>query len=267
MQNLLKKSLAVGVILLFIGLAFIPSINANISLDNRLVEITTEICGIDGIEPNTVRLTKQESKEVEQLIDSIKAKLDKAKTRGDTVEIFNDAIIEFDKYGLLGGLSVEKIQRLIIKPYMNSRMFNIINNLNLDDDLSCLMVLIFAQVNGGFVVNPSWILFILLFLVGPCIPHIFDFIWDSTKVRRFIENVLTWYFWLKPFRAMHILYFDTIFGGYCEYFHSIGIGGINEGTNELESIVGFKGLTLVVDPLNNPEKVYYIGFANAIDFY
>jgi len=44
----LKKLLVVGVIVLFLGLACAPSINANVSKDSELVEITTEICGLGG---------------------------------------------------------------------------------------------------------------------------------------------------------------------------------------------------------------------------
>jgi len=51
---------------LFIGIAFAPSINANISkasLDSELVEITTEVWGFnDG--KHTVQLTKEEAEEV-----------------------------------------------------------------------------------------------------------------------------------------------------------------------------------------------------------
>ena len=49
-NNLIKKSLTVAVILLFIGIAFAPSINANInkaSLDSKLVEITTKVWGFN----------------------------------------------------------------------------------------------------------------------------------------------------------------------------------------------------------------------------
>jgi len=62
-NNLIKKGVVVAVILLFIGFAFAPSINTNISkasLDSELVEITTEVWGFnDG--KHTVQLTKEES--------------------------------------------------------------------------------------------------------------------------------------------------------------------------------------------------------------
>ena len=115
-MNMIKKGLAVAVILLFIGLAFAPSINANISkasVDSELVEITTEICGIDGVRPNTLSLSKEEAEEVEELIDDIERRLNAVETRKEAEEIFNEAVVELDKYGLLCGLSVKQTQRLV----------------------------------------------------------------------------------------------------------------------------------------------------------
>jgi len=128
----MKKLLVVGVIVLFLGLAFAPSINASISksfIDSELVEITTEVCGLKGGE-HTVSLSKEDALEVEKLIDDIKRRLDKVETREDAVEIFNEAVVELDKYGLLGGLSVKQAQRLVAGRYQNSRMMKLLEKLN-----------------------------------------------------------------------------------------------------------------------------------------
>ncbi|UCD13962.1 MAG: hypothetical protein JSW60_00665 [Thermoplasmatales archaeon] len=45
-SSCVRNALAVGIILLFIGVAFAPSINANIS--KEMVEFTTEVCGLNG---------------------------------------------------------------------------------------------------------------------------------------------------------------------------------------------------------------------------
>ena len=107
----MTKHLVVGVIVLFLGLACAPSINANISKENELVEITTEICGLDGGK-HTVQLTKEEAEELEQLLNDIERRLDEVETREEAKEIFNEAVVELDKYGLLGGLSIEEAQKL-----------------------------------------------------------------------------------------------------------------------------------------------------------
>jgi len=131
-NNLIKKGLVVAVILLFIGVAFAPSINANISkasIESELVEITTEVCGINGVKPNTVSLSKEDVDEVEKLIDDIERRLDNVETREETVEIFNEAVVELDKYGLLGGLSVKQAQRLVTVEYQNSRFIKLFERL------------------------------------------------------------------------------------------------------------------------------------------
>ena len=127
-NNLIQKGVAVAVILLFIGLAFAPSINANVSkssIDNELVEITTEVCGLNGGK-HTVSLSKEDAIEVENLIGDIERRLDRVETREEAVEIFNEAVVELDKYGLLGGLSVKQVQRLVNGRYMSTRVDGLI---------------------------------------------------------------------------------------------------------------------------------------------
>lgn len=119
-QNPIRQGLAIAVILLFIGIALAPSINANVNTDDELVEITTEIYGMDGIKPHTVKLTKQEAQELERLFGDIKARLDKSETQEETIAIFNDTVVELDKYELLGDLNIEEAQKLV-----NGRFYNI----------------------------------------------------------------------------------------------------------------------------------------------
>ena len=138
----MKKLLAVGVIILFLGVAFAPSINANISkasIDSELVEITTEVCGINGVTPNTVLLSKEDAEEIEQLFDSIRERLNATETREEAEQIFNEAVVELDKYGLLGGLSVRQAQRMVTRRNQPFRDLQ----LEIDDteymNLGCLM--------------------------------------------------------------------------------------------------------------------------------
>lgn len=107
----MKKLIVVGVILLFIGLAVAPSINANVSKE-ALVEFTTEVCGFNGGK-QIVKLTQEEAEEVEALFDSIREKLNATESREEAEEIFKEAVVELDKYGLLGGLSIKQAQRLV----------------------------------------------------------------------------------------------------------------------------------------------------------
>ena len=145
----MKKLLVVGVIVLFLGLAIAPSINANVnkaSIDSELVEITTEICGLNGGK-HTVLLSKEDADEVDLLFKSIRAQLNNAESREKVVEIFKKAIIELDKYGLLDGLSGKQLQRLVVGWYQSpikralNKIFNR-NSMMLDDDenIFCLIL-------------------------------------------------------------------------------------------------------------------------------
>jgi len=127
-DKMLRKYLAVVVILLFIGLAFAPSINANVSKES-LVEFTTEICGLNGGK-QTVKLTLEEAQEVEDLFDSIRERLNATESRGEAEEIFKEAVVELDKYGLLGGLSIKQAQRLVTGGQPNSRFMKILEKMS-----------------------------------------------------------------------------------------------------------------------------------------
>jgi len=121
-ENMNKKLFVTSIVILFIGLALAPSIHANITknvVENELVEITTEICGLPGMKPQTVKLTQEETEEVDRLFDEIKIKLDNVKTREATIEIFNDVILELDKYGLIQNLNIHKLQQSIYRWYQH----------------------------------------------------------------------------------------------------------------------------------------------------
>jgi len=142
----MKKYLAVIVILLFIGLAVAPSINANVSKEH-LVEFTTEVCGLN-CGKQTVKLTQEEAEEVEALFDSIRERLNATESRDKAEEIFKEAVVELDKYGLLGGLSIEQAQKLVTGGYQDSRiahfMENLSDNIQADDDVN-----FFCQIVGN----------------------------------------------------------------------------------------------------------------------
>jgi hypothetical protein len=70
-----RKWLAVGIILLFIGVAFAPNINLNVvkaSNDNDLIEVTTHACGIEprGVKRGTVKIHFYEDLDNDSVFDS-----------------------------------------------------------------------------------------------------------------------------------------------------------------------------------------------------
>lgn len=144
---MLWKQGTIFVVLLFYGLAFAPSIHANISKDSELVEITTEVCGLPGMQPSTIKLTRKEADEVDQLFEDVRERLDRVETREEAVEIFNEALVELDKYDLLGALSVEQAQKLVTGRFQNPRMMEIAEKIyekyqitaDIDKNILCLV--------------------------------------------------------------------------------------------------------------------------------
>ena len=108
--------MAIGIILLFVGVTIAPTINFNTvkaSTDDDLVEVTTQACGIQGYGNTTVKLTREQYQNLEQYLVEFRARLNQTSTREEAVPLFKDAVVELDKYGLLGGLSVESAQRVV----------------------------------------------------------------------------------------------------------------------------------------------------------
>ncbi len=153
----MKKLHVVGVIVLFLGLACAPSINANISKESELVEITTEICGLGGGK-HTAQLTKEDAEEVDRLFENMRLQLNESTSKEEAVEIFNEAVVELDKYGLLGGLSIKQAQKLVNGGYQNLRIVKLMNKFydrnqrGGDENFDCLIAgkTSLTRFEGGF---------------------------------------------------------------------------------------------------------------------
>ena len=144
-----RKGLVIAVILLFIGLAVAPSINADVGKDSEMVKYTTELCGFGGA-IRTIELTQKQSLEVEELFDSIKERLESSETKEESEEIFKEIIVSLDKYGLLGGLSIKQAQRLVTGNNMNSIFFKESEKSNNYDNALCS---IYGDVSNAFHFN------------------------------------------------------------------------------------------------------------------
>lgn len=107
---MLKKILVICVIFLFLGVGIHPAFAGERS--NEFVEITTEIYRQDRVTPHTVYLTREDAEKVKELMEDFQEKLNKIELEDEVFELFNETIIELDKYGLIGGLSVTQAQKL-----------------------------------------------------------------------------------------------------------------------------------------------------------
>lgn len=108
---ILKKSLSVFVILLLIGVTFSLSINSKVikNNDENLVKIEVEICGTKD-NRYAVLISKEDIENVDKLFEDIRSRLEKG---ADTKEVFNDAVIQLERYGLLKGIRVKEAQTLV----------------------------------------------------------------------------------------------------------------------------------------------------------
>jgi hypothetical protein len=100
----MTKLLVIGIIVLFVGLAFIPSFNAvsvQMCNNNEMIQIKVEMCKIGGNKEYTLWLTQEESEKLDVLIDDFKVKLGNSEGLEDTKEIHCDMIISLCELGIL----------------------------------------------------------------------------------------------------------------------------------------------------------------------
>lgn len=87
----MKKPFAIGIIFLFIGVAVAPSINSTVvKTSDDLVEVTSQACGIKGSGNATVKLTKEQCKNLEQYLVDFRARLNQTTTREETSHLNQD---------------------------------------------------------------------------------------------------------------------------------------------------------------------------------
>jgi len=178
----MKKSLAVGVILLFIGVAIAPSINLSVvkaSQDDDLVEVTTQACGIKGYGNTTVKLTREQYNDLEKYLVEFRARLNQTTTREEAIPIFKEAVVELNKYGLLPkGMSVEQAQKLFTGKKLNPIYKFVEKHLDIGSDNPPIksasgnaFCLLFVKMEHFYVVFQSPLLisllgFLLLYALG-----------------------------------------------------------------------------------------------------
>jgi hypothetical protein len=151
----IRKILVVEIILLFISVAIAPGINFSVvkaSTDNDLVEVTTQACGIKGYGDTTVKLTRQQYNDLEQVLVEFRARLNQTTTSEEAVPIFKEAVVELNKYGLLPKrMSVEQAQKLVIGENQNGIVAKIQERLLHNNLLSLNNTNFFCLVAGDAI--------------------------------------------------------------------------------------------------------------------
>jgi hypothetical protein len=277
-KPLLKKGLAVSVILLFIGLAIAPSINFNTvkaSDEDDFVEVTSQACGINGYGNTTVKLTREQYQNLEEYLVEFRARLNQTSTREEAVPIFKEAVVELDKYGLLPkGMSVEKVQKLVttnqahpdVEKLMNSPKFSL-SHLEFNNVfclLSMLSVVPGNDVTFGLLTLPSVILF-MIFTMGMfhfnnlelamlvAIPLLLSVI---VGIPSLIFNLLS------PLLLWAVVIINSGYQGL-----SLGLKGLQPINQNFQFLIGFKGLRIWL-PVSQYDRIsFYLGQAFATASY
>jgi len=156
---LLKKNLAITVVILFIDVAFAPSLSADIDTvteSKEFLEISVDIYGPYGTDSHKVSLSEEDVDRIDALFDEIKNRLDNATTRGETADIFNDVVVSLDKLDLLRNLIVEEAQQLVTGRFHDKPPISILDNLyskHLDvfDDNHNFLCLIAGETNRTII--------------------------------------------------------------------------------------------------------------------
>ena len=111
-KKILIASFFATIMLLVPFSSVIGTQNSSLKIEKETVSFTIEPCGLNS-EKQTVELTKEEAEIIKQLFNSIRERLNETETREEAEEVFKEAVVELDKYGLIGDLSIEKAQRLV----------------------------------------------------------------------------------------------------------------------------------------------------------
>ena len=228
-----RKWLAVGIILLFVGVAVAPSVIFNVvkaSQEDDLVEVTTQACGIQGYGDTTVKLTRQQYNDLEKYLVEFRARLNQTATREEAAPIFKEAVVELDKYGLLPrGMSVEKAQRLIIGSYqidkivskLHKHVFRDFIQTNDTQNKFCFVVCYTKDLE--YYINIAMAFVLMFFLAILDISYSFSSMLLLIIAMTMYE-ILGGYGYVKPFVLISMIDISSVAS-----FFSIGLQGVKQG--------------------------------------
>jgi hypothetical protein len=279
----IKKILAVSIIFLFIGVAVAPGINQSVvtaSLEDDVVEVTTQACGIQGYGDTTVKMTRQQYQDLEQYLVEFKARLNQTTTREEAIPIYKEAVVELDLYGLLPkGMSVEKAQMLVTGEYLNERMMNVLEKnakkrmTSNDENYLCLTV---GTIYRSLLTTPliiasiPFLLFFMFWIIGEFIflgryPLLEVFLTFLVMPCVFIAGMSIILSYECP---VSMIVYGKVWG--CD-LSTIGLLGLQTikkdavyGEGYKSAIYGFTGLKILVSKLNFESDFSLLGFSLAI---
>jgi hypothetical protein len=255
----MKKILSLGAIMLLLGLAIAPSIHIDIAkasaTEEALIDFTIDVCGINGIKPQTFKLTEQQFNDVLKLFDNIKTQLEKIRTTDEAIPIYKEAVIELDKFGLFpDGMIVQEIQNLVTGKNQNifqkkiyTKLFNkdhILLNELIDERIANLFCLVFAYPNNAYFYIAQLNLLLFIFL------YILDEFNLFIPVIILLQEISRWLSENNPFLfSSFVLILGKAVGEHNPSVISLGLLGLDHKSlsNGGMSMLGFTGLKIQYD--------------------
>jgi hypothetical protein len=195
-----RKWLAIGSILLFLGVAISPSITAS-TTTNKTIGFDVQLCGINT--NYTVQLTPEQTKEVYRVFDDVKQKMSQVTTREETEEIFTEAITALVATGLLKGISISHAKELILQPKKDTKLIDTLKalsnkqqNLTIPGNYLCYIAgntsntyfsTAFIQMTNSLIYLPSFVLNKISTKVIGSITTLVQFL--TTFIQKIIEKL------------------------------------------------------------------------------
>jgi hypothetical protein len=194
-KHLIKKGLALAIIILFIGVSFQPVFANELSekvtdskiVENEKIECTIQIIKTNKVIENKVYLTQQQADELENIIENIRDNLNNSESKEETSEIYNDAINSFNNLNLFPeDITVNEIRQLVFGETQNLNSIKFKNGTSSEfENSKCFIA---GKTTNTYFLRPTFI-FVL-------IPD-FDF---------FIPLFSYLFFWFFPIRIGYIVY-------------------------------------------------------------
>lgn len=252
----MKKSLVIGMVVLFIGVAFTPSVYANVSktsFENELVDITIEICGISRTQEYIIQLSEQDAIKLDVLFDDMKFKLDNVNTKQETVEIFKDAVLSLNEFGLLpSDISIKEIQQLVTNANHEVITLNrIIDKTQLgssdDENFDCFIV---GKTSWTTFIKPGWDIFfsnlLPLLILSNGIIAFGEECWDwNGGSGDYHKEPASGWVWTKGSNGVIKWGGDSLWGDLGSHFFEYSFAGIRYEYLFYKGTTGFNGIRIL----------------------
>jgi len=235
----IKNAMVVGVTILFIGVGIQPAI-ATVQpedIDTEYFEVTSEFIGLG--KEHTTKLTKEDIEKLNDFIESILDRLNNSLSVEGNLGIFKDAILELDRFGLLGDVGIKGTEKLVTNYYQNPPLIKIFKNLynkgqvplQGNENRNCL---IFGVSIGTFIFS-TWSLKLLEIL--EFILENFD-LWIPLGIG-LLSICMFFFVNFLPFCLGRFIWYRDSWG---EVF-SFGLNGFEHWRGKLEGQLEYMGLS------------------------